>query len=363
MPKNTKDNPQASTQNSLLISEIKDGVIILKDGSLRAVIMASAINFDLMSQQEQNGVEYAFQGFLNSLHFPIQIAIKSQKIDLDSYIEDLEKKHAAQDNPLLALLMQDYIANVKALVEEVNIMDKQFYVVVPFFPSVASKAGFFGNVSNLFKTTPTITVSETEFQQYKTELTNRVQLVSSGLSQMGIRAIPLNTQELVELYYTSYNPDVAPSQKLINHSELQTASVTKGERPSPAPAAIVTPEASVPVAPQTEVQPTYPTASSEAYTEPVSVAAQPQPVMPQTSEPVGATPAEVQVSQPVQDLPPVPGQQFQPAQPTMAPPQTMPLETPSPMMTPEVPIAPTDSPSAPQPVNNPMPPNPLEEQQ
>ena len=106
---------------------------------LRAVILGSAINFDLMSPQEQDAVEFAYQGFLNSLHFPVQIVDQEPKIDLDRYIEKLQALRNEQSNELLGLLMDDYIANIKALVDEVNIMDKQFYIVVPYFPPVDKK--------------------------------------------------------------------------------------------------------------------------------------------------------------------------------------------------------------------------------
>jgi hypothetical protein len=226
--KNTTANQLKSTQNSLLISEIKDGVVILKDGSLRAVVLASAINFDLMSQAEQDAVEYSYQNFLNSLHFPIQIVIRSQKITLDNYLADLEQKQAAQDNELLAMLMEDYIANIRSLIEEVNIMSKQFYVVIPFFPPVVSKEGFFANLSGIFKGAGVTTVQENDFNEFKKELSNRVSLVAGGLNQMGIRAIPLNTQELIDLYYSTYNPDVAINQKLIEAGQMQTPLVTRG---------------------------------------------------------------------------------------------------------------------------------------
>lgn len=225
-----------STQGSLLIAEIKDGIVVMRDGSIRAVILTSAINFDLMSQQEQDAVEFAFQGFLNSLHFPVQITIKSRKIDLDAYIDDLSKKRADQDNSLLAGLMDDYIANIKGLIEEVNIMDKQFFVVVPHFPQVdPTKTNVVTGMSNIFKPTPVITVGAAEFEQAKTELASRVQLISSGLAQMGLRAVPLNTQELIDLYYASYNPEVAQSEKLIDANQLLTASVTKGDGRAPQP--------------------------------------------------------------------------------------------------------------------------------
>ncbi len=219
-----------STQNSLLIAEIKDGVVVLSDGSLRAVVLTSSINFDLMSQGEQDAVEFAYQGFLNSLHFPIQILIKSQKIDLDGYIEKLTKLEEDQENPLLQDLMTDYIGNIKALVEEVNIMDKQFFVVVPHFPALAvTKDNIATSLGNIFKPVGTITLATDQFEAAKTELQQRVQLVAGNLTQLGLRAIPLNTQELIDLYYTSYNPDVAQNQKLIDAAQLQTAAVTKGQ--------------------------------------------------------------------------------------------------------------------------------------
>lgn len=227
------NNQLKSTQSTLIINEIKDGMIILKDGTLRSVILASAINFDLMSTREQDAVEYAYQGFINSLHWPVQILIRSQKVDLDNYIEKLNTLRASQSNELLALLMEDYIANIKGLVDEVNIMSKQFYVVVPYFPPLTTKANFFTQLSNSLKPAQVTTVTEQQFEEYKKELSQRVSQVASGLSQIGIRAVPLNTQELVDLFYSSYNPDVAQNQKLIDPAQLQGATVTKGEGAAP----------------------------------------------------------------------------------------------------------------------------------
>lgn len=225
-----------STQDSLLIAEIRDGIVVMRDGSLRAVIMASAINFDLMSPQERDGVEYAYQSFLNSLHFPIQIVIKSQKIDLDGYIQKLSRLRQEQTNDLLGMLMEDYIANIRSLVEEVNIMDKQFYVVVPYFPPAMSKVkgkNIFSAVGGAFKPSGVVAIGEGDFQTFKQELANQVNLVSGGLNQIGVRSIPLNTQELIDLYYASYNPDVAQNQKLIDANQLQTAAVTQGNGDAP----------------------------------------------------------------------------------------------------------------------------------
>jgi len=233
---NANPHTGKSAQDTLLISEIKDGIVVMKDGSLRGVILGSAINFDLMSQSEQEAVESAYQGFLNSLHFPVQIVIKSQKIDITSYLEKLDGLRAEQPNELLGSLMEDYIANIRSLVEEVNIMDKQFYVVIPYFPVIpATKkaTSLIDNLSAIFKPTPIITVTEEDFHKYKQELSQRMALAANGMSQMGIRAISLGTQELVDLYYSWYNPDVAAHQKLIDTAQLGTPAVTKGEGTAP----------------------------------------------------------------------------------------------------------------------------------
>jgi type IV secretory pathway VirB4 component len=235
MAKQTKAK-KPSTQDMVLIAEIRDGVVVMRDGSLRAVIMASAINFDLMSQAERDAVEYSYQNFLNSLHFPVQIVVKSQKMDLDNYIAKLKQLKSEQDNPLLAQLMDDYISNITLLVEEVNIMDKQFYVVVPYFPPATTKLkkkNIATGLAGVFKKQTVTTLGETDFAMFKQELTQQVELVAGNLSQMGVRNIPLNTQELIDLYYASYNPDVAQSQSMIDAGQLQTPAVTQGTGDAP----------------------------------------------------------------------------------------------------------------------------------
>lgn len=235
MPASASDKSGKSTQNTLLISEIKDGVVVMRDGSLRGVILGSAINFDLMSGPEQESVEFAYQGFLNSLHFPIQIAIKSQRVEISGYIEKLQALRGEQSNELLGALMDDYIQNIQALVEEVHIMNKQFYVVVPYFPPLMEqkKSNLIEGLKAAFEPTPMITVSEVDFTKYKQELSQRMALVSAGMTQMGIRAISLGTQELVDLYYGWYNPEVAANQKLIETAQLGTPVVQKGQGAAP----------------------------------------------------------------------------------------------------------------------------------
>lgn len=226
-----KTNPN-STQNTLLINEVRDGVVIMNDGSFRSVVMLKSINFDLMSPQERDGVEYAYQGFLNSLYFPVQIFVRSQKVDIGPYIEKLDKIRSEHDNMLLAMLMDDYISFMADLAAQTNIMDKKFYVVIPFFPAAntqkavqASKSlltGIFGQKEQA------VTINEADLEAAKTELRNRVQAVLNGLMQCGVQGLPLDTQELIELYYDAYNPDTATRQQLKSFDDLTVPVVTKG---------------------------------------------------------------------------------------------------------------------------------------
>jgi hypothetical protein len=233
-----------STQNTLQISEIRDGVVIMNDGSFRSVIMCKSINFDLMSGQEREGVEYAYQGFLNSLYFPIQIFVRSQKVDLRPYIEKLDKIRTEHDNMLLALLMEDYIVFMEQLATQTNIMDKKFYIVIPFYPGLDTSGGavkasksFVSKILGDFakKNKQQVVINEADLEKAKTELRNRVQAAMSGLIQCGVQALPLDTQELIELYYDAYNPDTATRQQLKDFNQLAAPVVTKGVGTAPNP--------------------------------------------------------------------------------------------------------------------------------
>lgn len=198
--------------------------------------MVKSINFDLMSPQEQEAVEYAYQGFLNSLYFPIQTFVRSQKVDLQPYIEKLDKIRTEHDNMLLALLMDDYIGYIDQLALQTNIMDKKFYVVIPYFPTIdvqkalTQSKNFFSGLGQLFnKSENHVVINEADLEKAKTELRNRVQAVLNGLLQCNIQGLPLDTQELIELYYDSYNPDTATRQQLKNFNQLTAEVITKGQ--------------------------------------------------------------------------------------------------------------------------------------
>jgi hypothetical protein len=230
-----KANPN-STQNTLQIAEIRDGIVIMNDGSFRSVIMVKSINFDLMSPSEQEAVEYSYQGFLNSLYFPIQIFIRTQRVDLQPYIDRLDKIRTEHDNMLLSMLMEDYIGYIDDLSQQTNIMDKKFYIVVPFFPvadvqkALTQSKNFFSGLVALFASNEShVVINERDLEQAKTELRNRVQAVLAGLMQCNIQGLPLDTQELIELYYDTYNPDTATRQQLKNFDDLSADVIVKGK--------------------------------------------------------------------------------------------------------------------------------------
>lgn len=225
---------QNTTQNSLLMSEIRDGMVIMNDGSFRAVIACKSINFDLMSSREREGVEYSYQNFLNALYFPTQIFIRSQRVDIGPYIERLVGIRRAQDNMLLNVLMDDYIDFIDVLSQEANIMDKSFFIVVPYYPAgdlsnlVEQGKGFFGKIFPKPAATAT-KIDAAAYAKAKDEIKNRVDTVMSGLFQMGVKSVQLSTKEVGELYYNVYNPDTAVREPLGNFEGVTTTFVKKGQ--------------------------------------------------------------------------------------------------------------------------------------
>ena len=230
----SKDLP-SSTQATLLISELRDNIVIMKDGSFRAVVACKSINFDLMSDAEREGVEYSYQNFLNSLKFTTQILVRSQRVDIGPYIERLSEIRRNNDNMLLGVLMDDYINFIDILSQEANIMDKAFFIVVPYYSSEDAEKAL-QQTKNLFKSfsrgkAPEVTsIDRATYSKALSELTNRVDSIISGLFQIGISSVRLNTKELAELYYNFNNPDTAVREPLVDFSELATMYVRKGNK-------------------------------------------------------------------------------------------------------------------------------------
>jgi hypothetical protein len=213
-----KKNKKVSTQKYLPIDEIRDGVAVLKDGGLRTVLMVNAINFNLKSRDEQEALLNNYQNFINSLDFPIQILVQSRTLDLDKYLKELRTKSGEQNNDLLRSQTSDYIDFVTELIGVANIMSKTFYVVVPYRATPISR-GFW----SLFKGGGK--PNKKQFAQGKEELTSRTQLISSGLASLGLNNIQLNTQEVIELLYSSYNMDISRRQKLFSVSNVDISAI------------------------------------------------------------------------------------------------------------------------------------------
>lgn len=237
---NAKKGQQNTTQNSLLISEIRDSMVIMSDGSFRAVVACKSINFDLMSSREREGVEFSYQNFLNALYFPIQIFVRSQRVDIGPYIDRLSTIRRSQDNMLLNVLMDDYINFIDVLSQEANIMDKSFFVIIPYFPAgditnvLEQSKGIFGKIFSKPQTTAT-KIDKVSYEKAKDEIKNRVDSVTSGLFQIGVNSVQLNTKELGELYYNMYNPDTAVREPLGDFENVTSTFVQKGQGEAPRP--------------------------------------------------------------------------------------------------------------------------------
>lgn len=209
-----KKSKAKSTQKFLPISEIRDGIVILKNGTYRTILMVNAVNFNLKSQDEQESLLSGYQSFLNGLSFPIQIVMQSRTLDLDTYLESLDTAAANQTNDLLRSQTTDYASFVRELIGVANIMSKTFYVVIPYSEAVLRRKGF-----NLFGP-KTAVMAGKKFEEIKSELIERTGLISSGLGSLGLSNVQLNTQELIELYYSTYNIDTARRQKLFSVSNV-----------------------------------------------------------------------------------------------------------------------------------------------
>lgn len=210
----TPNDAGSSTQKYVNVEEIKNDLVVLKNKSLRAVFLVSSINFDLKSSDEQEAIIAGYQNFINSLDFPIQIMISSRRLDIQPYLDLLEGKRKTQTNELLRLQISEYSNFIKNLTEVSQIMTKRFYLVVPFYPVENLENGFLDKVMTFFNPKQQVEESIEVFETYKNQLWQRVDQISAGLTSIGVKATVLNTEELIELLYSSYNPSVYSSSTI-----------------------------------------------------------------------------------------------------------------------------------------------------
>ena len=206
--------PASSTQQFLDISEIREDAVVMKDGTMRAVLLVSSINFSLKSEDEQEAIIQGYIAFLNSLDSPVQIIIQSRKLDIDNYLERLKEQEKTQQNELLRNQIGDYRQFVKELVELGEIMQKKFFVIVPYNPATSKRKGFFARMGEVLSPLVSARLREEQFRQRKKDMMVKVDAVRASLNSMSLNSVMLDTQSLIELYYTAYNPQALQTQKL-----------------------------------------------------------------------------------------------------------------------------------------------------
>ena len=208
MPTNTKVKAEA-TQAFVPIKEVRDGIVILKDGSLRALLMASSINLALKAGDEQQAIIGQFQNFLNSLEFTVQFFIESRDLDIRPYIALLEDRYVQELDDLMKIQIREYIAFIKDFTERANIMSKNFFIIVPYDPAIISRGGGVGGaLSSLLPNgnSNSATLTNEQFEQYRSQLEQRVSVIEQGLVRTGVRVVNLGTEEVIELFYKLFNP-------------------------------------------------------------------------------------------------------------------------------------------------------------
>lgn len=211
---NSNNNTTNSTQRYLKISDIKRDTVIMKDGTLRAVLMVSSINFALKSEEEQEAIIGGYVSFLNNLDFPIQIIIQSRELNIAGYLENMTKKANEQPNELLKSQTVQYIDYIKQLVSLGKIMNKHFYIVVPYNPLSDKRKNFWQSILEAFRPIDVINLKEERFLYLKQQLEARIDSISGGLSSIGLTTARLDTQGLIELFYNAYNQETAANQPL-----------------------------------------------------------------------------------------------------------------------------------------------------
>lgn len=201
----TKHTP---AQKFVPVRDIRNGVVILKNGQMNMVLLATSINFALKSTTEQEAILRQFQNFLNTIDFSMQIYVQSRRLDIDPYLEQLAKREDEQYNDLMRIQLREYMNFVKTFVQEVDIMTKNFFVVVPYTPLDTNiKSNLSGILGNKKQNAP---IHEEDFAEHRTQLEQRVSVVEQGLNRIGVRTATLNDEALVEMYYHIFNPsDVA----------------------------------------------------------------------------------------------------------------------------------------------------------
>lgn len=210
-----------STQKHLDVAEIREDAVIMRDGTLRAVLAVSSINFALKSEDEQTAVIAQYVQFLNTLEYTLQIVLHSRRLDIEPYLAKLGELEKRQTNELLKVQMADYRAYVTELVSLGDIMTKSFYVVVPYSPASDLRKGFFERFREAFSLARSVQLKGEKFQERRGELMQRTEHVTGSLQSIGLNSVMLDTQALIEFFYRLYNPLESKGEKMAEVGKLQ----------------------------------------------------------------------------------------------------------------------------------------------
>ncbi len=196
--------PQAkATQSFVPVKEVRNGVVILKEGGYRGILMCSSVNFSLKSENEQKAIIGGFQTFLNTLDFSVEIVVHSRKMDIRPYLARLQERAGEQKTELMRLQLREYMAFIRNFIEGSDIMTKLFYVVVPYSPGIASSVR--PDLPFMPSQQKHANTGEGAFEEHRVQLEQRMALAASSLQACGVRAVQLGTEEIIELLYRSFN--------------------------------------------------------------------------------------------------------------------------------------------------------------
>lgn len=215
-----KKNKKQSTQKYVDIAEIRDDLVIMKDGTIRAVIMVGSMNFALKNEDEQNAIVSSYVSFLNNIDFPLQIVIQSRRFNIERYINDLKEKRKEQTNDLLKLQIDEYIDYIQELIEIGHIMNKRFYLIIPYNALSDKHKNFIESIQEVLSPAKLVNMSKKRFVRYKREINRRISSVFNSFASIGLNAVQIDTQGLIELFYNTYNPITSEQEKVADIKDL-----------------------------------------------------------------------------------------------------------------------------------------------
>lgn len=217
-PTTNKKQTTKATQEFVPIKEVRDGIVVLKDGSMRAILMVSSLNFSLKSQEEQEAITMQFANFLNSLEFSIEISVQSRRLDIRPYIALLESRLKEQNSDLIKIQTREYINFIKDFTENVNIMSKNFFITVPYTPTIINTEETVSSLSAILSgKKQQKTSNDSDFEEARTQIDQRVSIVEQGVSRTGVRTARLGTEEIIELFYKTFNPGESEKPITLNN--------------------------------------------------------------------------------------------------------------------------------------------------